>query len=231
MRRLIIIVEGQTEEEFVSHTLQPHFASVGIHSVTPIKIRTSGGHKGGLTSYAKFKNDATRYLRSERDVIVSSLIDFFRLPTDFPRYGEALSKALPKDKVEVLEQGLADDIADGRFIPYIQLHEFEALLFTDIFGFEMLAEIALSPASNRHRILDDIQRIIDAFPNPEDINDSPETAPSKRLQKIIPGYNKVLWGNFVLEAHGIERILAKCPRFRQWLHKIVQANSPSKNTA
>jgi hypothetical protein len=226
MKRLIVVVEGQTEEEFVRQSLRPYLASKGAHFVTPIKIRTSSGHKGGLTSYAKFKNDVTRYLRSEQNIIVSSLIDFFRLPTDFPGYDEALLKPFANDKVDTLEQELAKAIDDERFIPYIQLHEFEALLFTDVSGFETLVEIEILSAFARQRIIKDIQSIIDKYPNPEDINNRPETSPSRRLQRIIPGYNKVLWGNLIIETHGIERIVAKCPRFRQWVNKLTQAILP-----
>lgn len=70
-------------------------------------------------------------------------------------------------------------------------------------------------------ISNEIKAIIDAFDNPEDINSSPETAPSKRLMRIIPGYDKVLFGNIIALENGLSLVLEKCPRFRTWIDTLI----------
>ena len=109
------------------------------------------------------------------------------------------------------------EIHQGRqfnnYIPYIQLHEFEALAFSSANSFEILFE-------DNEMNYKGIREVIDSFPNPEDINDSPETAPSKRMQKLIPGYNKVAYGISLIEYTGLSVILQKCPHFREWIEKL-----------
>lgn len=213
-RSLIVVVEGQTEEEFVNESLRPWLNSHDIFDVRAIKIRTSRDAKGGNVSYQKFKSDVTRLLKQEKDVFVTSLIDFFRLPSSFPHYDAARKMIDSEKRVEFLENAIAMDIDSERFLPYIQLHEFEALLFTSRLGFESL------PNLQRRQFIE-INEIMAAYPNPELINDNPETAPSKRLKKIYPGYNKVLHGNFVILENTFTALLEKCPRFRNWANAIV----------
>ncbi|MGB5927142.1 MAG: DUF4276 family protein [Cyclobacteriaceae bacterium] len=93
----------------------------------------------------------------------------------------------------------------------MQKHELEALMFSDMSGFELVTD-------DRYH-LKQIKQIIDEYPNPEDINNSEETAPSRRLRKIFR-YNKVLDGELVFEMVGIEKIMEKCPRFSQWMNNI-----------
>lgn len=217
-RCLIIIVEGQTEEEFVNESLRTWLNGRGIHDVRAIKIRTSQTGKGGNTDYAKFKNDVLRILKKESDVLITSLIDYFRLPNRFPKYEEAQKITLAEKRTSFLEQALMSDIASERFIPYIQLHEFEALLFADLKGFGALPGIAA-------RQLSDIQEIIEKYPNPELINDSPQTAPSKRLLSIFPPFKKVLHGNYIILENGFPALLEKCPRFRAWAENLVLSMS------
>ena len=119
-------------------------------------------------------------------------------------------------RVENLQQTLGDLIADRRFIPYIQLHEFEALLFSNNNGFEYLWEDDMSSKT---------KNIVDSFENPEDINSAPETAPSKRLLAINQKYDKVLEGNVIALEVGINEMLAKCPRFADWVSRLITACS------
>jgi Domain of unknown function (DUF4276) len=99
------------------------------------------------------------------------------------------------------------------FLPYIQKFEFEALLFTEITGFEYCG------ISLRQKML--LKSIMSTYPNPEDINNGPETAPSKRLQQIMPNYNKVLFGNVIIQEHGLQNILEVCPRFAAWVIRLA----------
>lgn len=213
MKRLFIVVEGQTEEAFVKELMAPYFIHNGIYDVRPVLIQTSKGHKGGFVNYEHLKNDLQRLLRSQgQDVIVSTFVDFFRCP-ELPNQENIDALPSHAQKVEEMEKNIATDISDWRFIPYIQLHEFEALLFSSAHGFELYFDDSVS---NR------IQSIIDSFESPEGINNGPETAPSKRLIRIIPDYDKVLYGNIVALEIGLPTMLEKCPRFRAWTDLLIK---------
>ncbi len=219
-RRIIIVVEGDTEEEFVKSSIQPYFQGFGIHDVRGIKIQTSPGHKGGIGSYGKFKRNVENYLKQEKDIVVSSLLDYFRLPTSFPKYDEALKIPSAYERVNFLENAIGEDINHHRFLPYLQLHEFEALLFTDLKGFEYCG----FPVHQTQAI----QAIIQDFETPEDIDNHPDTAPSKRLMEIIPSYNKVLFGNIIIQENGFHSLLEKCPRFSSWIKRLITEATKEK---
>lgn len=212
MKRLFIVVEGQTEEAFVKELMAPYFIQNGIYDIRPVLIQTSKGHKGGFVNYEHLKNDLLRLLKSQgQDIVVTTFVDYFRCP-ELPNQNDIDTLPSHIQKVEAMEKSISDDINDRRFIPYIQLHEFEALLFSATNGFEMYFE---------DKISEEIQCIIDSFDNPEDINSSPETAPSKRLIRIIPYYDKVIYGNIVALEIGLSTILSKCPRFRRWISSLI----------
>ncbi|MEH7887583.1 DUF4276 family protein [Elizabethkingia meningoseptica] len=217
MKILIIIVEGQTEKEFVQKTLRNYFHSLGIYDVRAIMIQTSKGHKGGLVNYDHLKNDIDRILKSEKAVIVSTFVDFFRIPSNFPGYGLSLSKTNVDLKIEVLEEGMRRDINDDRFVPYIQKHEFEALLFSSDRGF--------SNWFDDIGIIADLTTIVNKYSNPEEINTGIDTAPSKRIIKILGSknkkYDKIAEGNLIAEEIGIQRILEKCPNFKKWIELLI----------
>ncbi len=213
IKRLFIVVEGQTEEAFVKELLIPYFISNGIYDVRPVLIQTSKGHKGGFVNFKHLKNDLHRLLKSQgQDVIVTTFVDFFRCP-ELPNQANINSLSSHSKKVEEMQNSIASDIDDWRFIPYIQLHEFEALLFSAANGFETYFD---------DRISKEIQDIIDLYENPEDINSSPATAPSKRLMRIIPEYDKVVYGNLIALEIGLPVILEKCSRFRAWIELLIQ---------
>jgi len=214
LKAIYLIVEGQTEEEFVRNSLSPYLMSHGIHDVRAIKIETSPGFKGGDLKYSRFKPNVRKLLYQRNDVIVSSLIDYFRLRNDFPEYDNSQKFLNPVARVTNLEKACAMDINDDRFLPYIQLFEFEGLLFSEDKGFNFLGTI---PQLN----IIQLQSIITNYPNPELINDGSETAPSKRLQRLIPGYKKTLHGPVIALENGVNSILSKCPRFSTWVTALI----------
>lgn len=215
MKRLYIEVEGQTEEEFVAKVLAPHLLGQGIFCVTPVAIHRGRGARGGMVSYEPLKGDILRLLRDGDAPIVSTLIDFFRCP-DTPGK-EVWNKASNhQQEVELREQEIGRDIGSRRFIPYIQLHEFEALLFSSDVGFNGLFTL---------KEADELSKIVEGYPNPEEINSSPEGAPSKRILAIVPTYDKVLHGDLIAGAIGIRTILERCPRFRAWVEHLISACS------
>lgn len=213
MKRLYIIVEGQTEQEFVNSLIAPYMQQHGVYTITPLLIRTSKTGRGGFVNYEHLKNDIKKLLSSEKsDFVVSTFVDFFKIP-EVPQKERWEKKATHIEQVEEMEQCIAENINDSRFIPYIQLHEFEALLFSSNKGFE-----SFFSEDNAK----DTQHIIDTFNNPEDINTTPTGAPSKRLLAIKDDYDKVIEGNLIALEVGINDILAKCPRFRAWIEKLIE---------
>ena len=216
MKRLVIIVEGDAEESFVNNILSPHFTSLGLYnSIQCFKIKKSNG---GISKYSDVKKDIINTLY-ENDVVVSTMLDFYRLPSSFPGKQDSSTFHAHLRQVEYLEGKLKEDIESAQqctfdnLIPYIQLHEFEALVFSSINGIDALFE----PSEFKRK---DILQVIHDYPNPEDINDQPNTAPSVRLIKLIPGYEKVLYGIEILQQHGMPTLLARCPHFRAWVTKL-----------
>lgn len=216
MKRLIFIVEGQTEQEFINGTIRPYFfKKYNFANIQAFCIQTSIGHKGGLVKYSHLTKDIKRSLNGE--VIVTTFLDFFRIPETMPDYDLMVETPTIDKKIEVLEKGMEKDIGNYKFIPYIQKHEFEALLFSDNCGFEGLYEAC---------IYNETQTIISTYPNPENINNAPKTAPSKRLESILENcgerYDKVTEGNLIAEDVGINKMLEKCPRFKAWIETLVE---------
>ncbi|QKJ31564.1 DUF4276 family protein [Mucilaginibacter mali] len=205
IRAIYFIAEGATEVEFIENCLRRYFADRGIYDIR-------GFDMGGSNSYDRYKYDVITFLNKEHDIIVTSLIDYYRLPNNFPGYSESHRLNGNEQKVAFIEEQISENINNSRFVPYIQLHEFEALLFTDIKGFSDI------PGCDK-KIVAELKSIIDQYPNPELINDGANTAPSKRL-KIIEGYKKPLYGAYIALDNGLESIINKCPRFKAWLDKL-----------
>lgn len=219
MKRLDIIVEGPSEREFISQSLAPYLEREGVilsYDVSPIVIHTKPNFRGGMTKYSQLKADILQSLSSSNsDMVVSMMIDFFRLPANVPRPDNYSELASDSEKIYAIERSIAEDINDNRFIPYIQLHEFESFLFANKTGFEY----CYGTEDKRCKLLYDI---ISEYNNPEEINSTPDGAPSKRMLSIIPEYNKVIEGNLIILQNGIDSILRKCPRFRQWVEILCQ---------
>jgi hypothetical protein len=210
-------VEGQTEESFVKNILAPVLYQHKVY-LTPI-ILGPPGHKGGNTNYARVKKDVILQLKQDQAAYCSTMLDFYGLGRGFP--GTPLPANLPNvDKVTHIEQAVKADIiaespnlrSDIRFLPYLQLHEFEGLLFSD--------PAALARGLGQQGLAPQFEAIRRQFPTPEDINDDPNSAPSKRVRAIYAGYRKILDGTLAAEAVGIDRIRQECPHFRQWIERL-----------
>jgi hypothetical protein len=124
------------------------------------------------------------------------------------------------DKVMRIEQAIKADICeqvpdlrpDVRFLPYLQLHEFEGLLFSD--------PAVFASSIGKAHLAQVFRRTRDDFLTPEDINDGPDSAPSKRVLGAHPSYQKVVDGTLASRAVGIERMRQECPHFRQWVEQL-----------
>ncbi len=141
MIRLHAVVEGQTEETFVNRILAPEFEAQGV-SIDALQITTGRRglyvYRGGIQSYNQLKNDLFLWMRQDQNpgAWFTTMVDFYALPKDFPGYRDCIARRDALEQVECLEEDLQADVSQPRFIPYLQLHEFEALLFSDIAKFE-----------------------------------------------------------------------------------------------
>lgn len=218
MKRIIIICEGETEKEFCNTVLTPYFAKKDVFIQPPL-IKKS---MGGIVKWPELKKQITLHLTNDSTAYVTTLIDYYGLYNkhNFPLWNEAESEPNKNKRMEILECGMYESI-DGslrfRFIPYIQLHEFEGLLFSDIDVF--------SEQIPKNELIgyDELTNTIEQFENPEMINDNRETSPSHRLKRIIMGYNKIVYGNILAEAIGLEKIKSKSPRFNDWINKLEES--------
>lgn len=214
MKRLYIVVEGQTEQEFVNEILRPYLNSFGLYDVTPVLIHTSKTGKGGFVNYDHLNNTVVPLLRTKgNDIVVTTFVDYFRIPTNTPHYEECIKLGSNKDIVVKLEQCIDENINDRRFFSYIQLHEFEALLFSNNNGFKEYFTEEQAKLTNA---------IVNEFDNPEDINTRPQHAPSKRILSIKENYNKPIEGNLIAIEIGINDIIKRCPRFAMWVNELIQ---------
>lgn len=215
MRTIYIIVEGPTEEEFVNNSVSTHLRNFGIINTIPVPLETSPGYFGGDLSFSRYLSNVQKLLQSDPTAIVTSIIDFYELRTDFPGYNDAMNISNKIHSVEFIEDQIMNNVKNDRFIPYIQLHEFEGLLFSDIRGFQNFFPSVVNHA----------QYIINHFPNPELINNGPTTHPSARLKDIFSKnsirYKKTFHGPLIAIENGINSIIIKCPRFRIWIENII----------
>lgn len=213
MKRLMIVVEGKTEEEFVKEILKPYFYDLGFYNISAIKIQTRKGYKGGFVNYAHLKNDVLKLLH-EPNTLVTTFVDYFRVPTSLPNFNECSKLSNVTNRIACLENSIKADIGfEDRFIPYIQQHEFESLLFSRSQSFAAYYDM---------EIVSSIEKIIEQYDNPEDINEKPSTSPSNRLLVFIPNFKKATDGILIALETGIEIILEKCPHFRTWIERLVK---------
>jgi hypothetical protein len=145
----------------------------------------------------------------------------YALPQDFPGYAEAAQERDPYRRVARLEAALSEDVADPRFIPYLQLHEFEALILADPLKLDWIF-IEDEAAIQR------LAALAQSFQNPELIDDGAATSPSKRIIREIPEYEdqKRTAGPVVVDKIGIAALRERCPHFREWLEKLEGLGQP-----
>lgn len=196
MIRLAISVEGRTEEEFVNTVLADHLKD---RDVEPIPISL-----GGNVTVERLASDMAKLLWNfDR---VTSLVDFY----GFHNKGRATREELERRIRRAVEEKVNRSWDQSHLIPYVQQHEFESLLFSDVDAF---AKIRDAPED----CVEELRRIRLLFPTPEDINDSSETAPSKRIKRLIPRYDKVVHGSMIARETGLQNIRTECSRFDAWM--------------
>ena len=223
MSDIVAIVEGPTEQTFVRDHLAAHLGGRGIYMTARLPGRVV--RRGGGGEWESVRGDILRTLRERRGRICTTMFDFYGMPHDWPGRAEAINKPLD-EKGPHVEQALLDDLAayagdDFRrelFIPYVQVHEFEALLFADV---AKMAEV-LTPVSHKNPVPLDMRfkKILEQAGQPEAIDDSYENCPSRQIAKIVPAYRKRLYGPIVAGKIGLDVLKTACPHFGQWLARL-----------
>ncbi|MBF8275736.1 MAG: hypothetical protein HW390_809 [Candidatus Brocadiaceae bacterium] len=225
MSRLLVHVEGETEETFVNEILAPHLYRNGF---TNVSARIAGNarlrdRRGGIMAWSAVRKDVLNHLKEYQTCLTTTMVDFYALPLSGNKAwpGREAASQLPfSRKADTVETALLDDIRGAlgdttdyrRFIPYVMIYEFEGLLFSDCKGF--------SRGIGRSDLADRFQAIRDQFNSPEEINDSPITAPSKRVENLVNGYQKPLLGTLAILEIGLDTIRSECPHFGEWLTRL-----------
>ncbi len=221
--KVLVSVEGQTEEAFVKKVLTGHFEPLGI-SLVPIivktkRLRSGKAVKGGIVSYAKVKKDILRLLGDSKAALVTTMFDYYGLPSDFPGLDrkEKAAGMAPQEQVEFLEKSLAEDIGHRRFLPFLMLHEFEALVLAafQVTPRQALAAVLPGATSQVEAVLSDIGPLA-----PEDVDGGEKTHPAARIAQHLPKYRKRLHGPLLLQRIDLGAIRDKCPHFHSWLERL-----------
>ena len=216
MIRLNITAEGFSEERFVTDILRPHLLHFNIYTdvrkvLTNLKLRK----RGGIVGYHKFKNDITQWFKECPDVYHTSFIDLYGLSNDFPGH-IATAHMQPYSRITEMERMLFEDLGFYKFIPFIQLHEYETLLYADTREMERwLGLYSKLP----DKCFTNIRMSVPSH-NPELINENPESAPSKRILNLCNSYDKVDDGILILKEIGLKKIRSECSHFNEWITKL-----------
>ena len=217
MIRVHVICEGQTEEMFVNELLVPTFLAKDLLLVPALIGRP--GHKGGNFKFDRLQTDVKNRLLGERTAYCTTFFDYYGLPQSFP------GKDIHNSQVDIVAKAtrvqdamtakltrLIGDDAMRRFIPFVQMYEFEALLFSD--------PIAFARGISNEHLSQNLTDIAEQFDSPEHINNSPQTAPSKRIESLIRGYEKPLMGTLGALEVGLDSMRQKCELFDNWLKQL-----------
>lgn len=215
--RLYVTTEGQTERKFAEEVLGPHLANYNIEVKARVVLTNRKlGRRGGIIDYGKIRGDLHRLMLEDQheEARFTTMIDLYALPQEFPGWTEARQSTHSQNRITILESSLETDINDRRFLPYIQLHEFEALLYCDL---SQLQKRIAGSAPGLTRLTNEVSGI-----PPEEINDGTTTAPSKRIIRHVPIYerSKVRVGVAAAAAIGLPALRSKCPHFNSWVNRL-----------
>lgn len=223
--RLLIHVEGQTEESFVNEILCDFLIGLGYEDVSARIIGNARlrRRRGGIRPWPSVRRDIVNHLKQDRSCVATTMVDYYGLPQNGERAwpGRAQASGLQSaEKGPFVEEAIAEDLAReygqgfarNRFVPFVVMHEFEGLLFSDC--------VAFSNGIGRTDLQMQLVAIRNAFPTPEDINDSPVTCPSMRIKGLIPAYEKPLFGTLAALEIGLPAMQAQCPHFAAWIQRL-----------
>ena len=223
MRQLYIFCEGQTEQIFCAQVLQPHLFLHGDGFIHTLAVgEKNNRHIYGIGRRSKYEK-VRRFIlntikqRAGTNVYFTTLFDLYALPSDFPGAdANVKNPSNPTPYVRALEEAFRQDINSNRFMPYLQLHEYETMLFADPEAFRISFENCEAKIQKLDAIVASVKNII------ENINDGQHSAPSKRIREVIPEYagRKSTAGPDIAERIGIAAIRSKCPHVHDWLVQL-----------
>ncbi len=226
-KRVVVVCEGETEEEFVRDVLAPGFHDLDLYLEAQM-VETSAGNRGGALNYDRVKPHLRNVLRQKSEPVVTTLFDLYKLDKRFPGFEK--SQGLPDlaQRLDVLRRALHEDVVTAaeckpkRSIPYIQPYEFEALLFSDV------TSLSLVNPSWPKKSIDRLFEIRNAAASPEHINDRPETTPAAHLERELnnPSYRKRRHGPIAAQKIGLAKIEVECAFFAAWLAQIRELAQP-----
>lgn len=221
-----ILCEGQTEERFVSKVMKPYLKDYGI-VLKPRILLTSKkkNQRGGMINYSQAKRDVENWISENRNRksethYYTTMFDFYALPSDFPCMDEIEKYTDAYGKVSAVERAMTEKFQVSNFVPYIQLHEFEALLFSDI-------SKIVDRFPKQKRTITNLQKVLDGCNgNPELVNTGRTTAPSKRITAVVGEgrYHKVQDGVNIACRIGIDVMMNKCRHFKEWIDNLIALN-------
>ncbi len=216
MTRLLVLVEGQSEEVFVGRTLKPYLQERGVYVQPPIVLWTKrsgsgGGFRGGVCNWSQIRKSLAPLMR-DTDAWVTTLLDFYGLPEDMPAYPKARQSSDPRLQVAVLQEGLKAEFPHARFLPFLALHEFESWLFC--------GPAVVATHFDRPGLADKLQQAVAQAGDPELINHGQTTHPKARLRAPVAQYKETSDGPTILNSIGIPAIRAACPHFCTWLEQL-----------
>jgi len=221
--RLHFVVEGQTEETYVNRVIVPHLATLQVWA--DVRVVEAGRRgclvrRGGLCEYGKLRGDLVRWMKQDDhpEVFFTTMIDLYGLGAlrdSFPGWQATGPISDPYSKVAALEAAWAHDVDHQRFIPHLQLHEFEALLLASP------AHLGVEFVGHDSEIRE-LEAMAAGFTSPELIDDGQDTAPSKRIIAKLPQYQglKASAGPIVAEKIGLPLLRQKCRHFAEWLSRL-----------
>ena len=229
MNRVLIIVEGSTERAVVEQVLAPHFGerNLSLHA----KVLGKPGHKGGIRNFEAVRKEVSALLNQERRSFVSTFFDYYGLPANWPGISEAQGKPA-QDKARLVETAMFENIRStlaesdnpSRFLPYVQMHELEALLFAD--------PKVMASAFERPGLASSFSEIVRQCGECEEIDDNPDTAPSRRIARLFPGYRKgaslIAHAPIIIKRIGVDAIRQACPHFNDWLARLERLATPNE---
>ncbi|MBI5154223.1 DUF4276 family protein [Candidatus Poribacteria bacterium] len=223
MTRLHILTEGPTELGFFERIV---FPSLHSHGISPsVSLTGYAKRTGGDVRFARVRDHVLRLLKHDPGLYCATFYDYYGMGKDFPgketiAAGDSTGTRYGKLTRSMHEQILAElpGLNPRRFLPHFRMHEFEGLLFSD-------------PDRAASAIGGEELRIAMTAPlrecgSPEEIDDSPGNAPSKRLLRMLPGYNKPQLGLLAAAAIGLDVMRRECPLFNAWIASLLALGGP-----
>ena len=215
MNRVRVLVEGQTEQAFIRDILRPYFdpRQIYLHAV---KFR----RQGGIVPYERAKEVILRSLKEDAGLICTTMVDFYGMPVDWPGREQAKQCQAYTEKAATVEAGILKDIVGQlgnsfnpeRLMPYVQMHEFEALLFS--------SPAQLAQSLGIEKSIPALMAIRNEFSNPEEINDRYDKCPSRRIEGLFQVFKKTINGITAAGRIGLETMRQECPHFNEWVTRL-----------